>query len=168
MLASLDRAAIQMRLEGMRLIGERLRMIKGVKARINGHCKDPAGCILGKDEIVGMENRQRFERYGMDPLKLIIAARSEAAASTFANMLIAQKLQYEKKSTTCLEFLVTIGTFRDHLEHLVEIVRLATSKDNDLLGMPPTLRGSSQSESAMRVDLAALPRYAALGTAELV
>jgi arginine decarboxylase len=129
-LATLDRAGIQMRLEGMSLLDERIRWVEDLTADVNAKS---AGGIVGLEEIVGGRNAD-FERHLKDPLKLILGFPNMPQKETFKKELIRKHhIRWEKEAQQGVEFLITIGTFKVHLELLEQ----AITDGRHLLGLSP-------------------------------
>jgi arginine/lysine/ornithine decarboxylase len=130
MLATLDRSGIQMRVEGTRLLEERISWVgnftKDVNAVVAG------GCVLDKEHIVGNFDQKSFAQYMKDPLKLIIGFKNKEAGTRFKNILNQQHIQWEKSTVDCIEFLVTIGTQSRDLLNLWDVIR----NNSNLLGRP--------------------------------
>lgn len=134
MLATLDRAGVQMRLEGLHLLSDCLNEVERLTREINGLVPGRRRrVVLGLEDIVGQNNFGDFQaaQYAKDPLKLLIGFRSASCLDKFKKALLAKKIQYEKSTKTCIEFLVTIGTFESHFDALKELLR----ENQQLLGL---------------------------------
>ena len=121
-LASLDRAGVQMRLEGTRLLDERLGWVERFTEQTNALRGGP--CVLQKEHILGPDAVGSFDDYLKDPLKLILGFQTQEAGTAFEKVLGSHEynIQWEKSSTGCVEFLVTIGTYEDHIAQLLRAV----------------------------------------------
>jgi arginine decarboxylase len=164
MLASLDRSGIQMRIEGMHLLAERLRWVENITKRIEDAVGRP--CVARMEHIVGSDRSNNFSGYLKDPLKLILVFADESSGSDFKKALEQAHIQWEKSSSGCIEFLVTVGTFNGHLQALLRVI----VDNKNLLGLRDT---SSIDESDFDSQIAAgqvtvLPRDAVSGPSELV
>lgn len=163
MIATLERAGIQLRLEGMHLLHERIRWANEYTQKFNRICTDAQGCVLGMEDIVGQDALKHYPGYEKDPLKLVLTARSKHAAKMFTEKLHEMHIQYEKYSETCVEFLITIGTFENHLERLLEAVQQC----KDLLGMPAESRDSERERAVARLEVVVRPCDAVGSNVEL-
>ena len=95
MMATLDCAGVQMRLEGLKLIEERLRWVKTFKARVARECGLPEEvCFAGLREIVGAGDAPAYEREGYlhDPLKIILSFKNPEACRRFKDLLLDAKI----------------------------------------------------------------------------
>lgn len=167
MMATLDCAGVQMRLEGLRLIEERLRWVKAFKARVAKDCGLPeSDCFAGLREIVGEAAADAYEREGYmhDPLKLMLSFKTPQACKNFKALLRSLKIQWEKSTPVTLLFLVTMGTVEDHFEHLYR----AILEMKDGIGRPECNAFGSSVASAVVGQAAVLPRDAALCDGELM
>jgi arginine/lysine/ornithine decarboxylase len=87
-LASLDVAGVQMRLEGMKLIDERLKWAAEFRARVAAECSLAEGeCFADLPDIAG-EGRWREDGYLKDPLKIVLMLKSPAACAAFKKALL--------------------------------------------------------------------------------
>ena len=168
-LAALDVAGVQMRLEGMKLIDERIRWTAAFRKRVADMCGRPENaCFAGLDEIAGRAIDWRAAGYMKDPLKIVLMLKSPAACATFRNALLKAHIQWEKSSATTILFLVTAGTIEEHFEYLYRVCRMHKS----LIGQAavPSRRSSSETSvvEAVSAQAAVLPRDAALCDGELV
>jgi arginine/lysine/ornithine decarboxylase len=167
MMATLDCAGVQMRLEGLKLIEERLRWVKAFKQRVARGCGLPEdACFAGLREIVGERDADTFERDGYlhDPLKLLLSFKRSASCSLFKNLLRASKIQWEKSTPVTILFLVTMGTVEDHFEYLYR----AIMQMRDAIGRPECDAFDSSVAAAVDGQVAVVPRDAALCDGELV
>ncbi len=164
-LATLDIAGVQMRLEGMRLLDERLRWVAAFRARVAAECglaEEDAFATLA--EIAGGEEWQAAG-YSKDPLKMVLMLKSTEACAAFRKALRKAKIQWEKSSATTILFLVTIGTQEENFEDLFRVCRL----NRELIGrakMPPLVRPTVN--DAVAAQPVVLPHAAALCDGELV
>lgn len=137
MMATLDCAGIHMRLDGLRLIEDRLRWIRAFKLRVARLCGLPTSdCFVELPHIVSPENALQFTRDGYlhDPMKMLLSFKSKAACSEFKSILRQSRIQWEKSTPVTIQFLVTIGTFEDHFESLYAAIKKAPH----LIGPPET------------------------------
>ena len=165
-LAALDVAGVQMRLEGMKLIDERLRWTAAFRKRVSEACGKPENaCFAGLEEIAGRSAEWRAAGYMKDPLKIVLMLKSAAACATFKKALLKAHIQWEKASATTLLFLVTAGTVEEHFEYLFRVCR----QHKNLIGAAPGAQaGARRIAEAVSVQPVVLPRDAALCDGELV
>ena len=165
-LAALDVAGVQMRLEGMKLIDERLRWTAAFRKRVSEACGKPENaCFAGLEEIAGRSAEWRAAGYMKDPLKIVLMLKSAAACATFKKALLKAHIQWEKASATTLLFLVTAGTVEEHFEYLFRVCR----QHKNLIGTAPGAQaGARRIAEAVSVQPVVLPRDAALCDGELV
>jgi arginine decarboxylase len=160
MMAALDRASIQMRLEGMKLLDERLKWAED----FNQFCSSLAnGCSLDLAGIVSKYRVNLYEDYLKDPLKLVIATNSSDQCVKLKQTLSSNYIQWEKASNRCIEFLITIGTYNDHIQKL----KMTLAHNKDLLGMPVYSKTSFDNDLS-DVLLKVQPQYAAFCEGEMV
>jgi|GEM_PF-744876 len=167
MMATLDCAGVQMRLEGLKLIEERLRWVKEFKARVAHDCGLPeSDCFVGLREIVGEAQSDIYERDGYmhDPLKLVVSFKTPEACESFKELLSEQKIQWEKSTPVTILFLVTMGTVEDHFEHLYR----AILEKKETIGRPVRNAFDSSVAAAVNGQATVLPRDAALCDGEMV
>jgi arginine/lysine/ornithine decarboxylase len=167
MMATLDCAGVQMRLEGLKLIEERLRWVKTFKARVARECGLPEEvCFAGLREIVGAGDAPAYEREGYlhDPLKIILSFKNPEACRRFKDLLLDAKIQWEKSTPVTLLFLVTIGTVEDHFEYLYR----AIMRMKEAIGRPERDAFDSSVADAVNGQATVLPRDAALCDGELI
>ena len=165
-LAALDVAGVQMRLEGLKLIDERLRWTAAFRKRVADTCSKPENaCFAGLEEIAGRSPEWRAAGYMKDPLKIVLMLKSAAACATFKKALLKAHIQWEKASATTVLFLVTAGTVEEHFEYLFRVCR----QHKDLIGAASgTQAGAGRIAEAVGVQPVVLPRDAALCDGELV
>ena len=167
MMATLDCAGVQMRLEGLKLIEERLRWVKAFKQRVSRACGLPEShCFAGLREVVGEANADEYVREGYlhDPLKLVLSFKSPQACDAFKNVLRGSKIQWEKSTPVTILFLVTIGTVEDHFEYLYrDIVEMKHT-----IGRPERDAFDSSVAAAVNGQATVMPRDAALCDGELI
>ena len=165
-LATLDIAGVQMRLEGLRLLEERLRWVADFQARVAALVGRPAHeCFAGLRAIAGDDPAWRAQGYLHDPLKMILCLRSPEACARFQAILRQAHIQWEKSSPVTILFLVTMGTVRDHFEYLFRCIRQV----RDLIGPPDAPPADADIlTQAIAGQPAVLPRDAALCDGELV
>ena len=165
-LAALDVAGVQMRLEGMKLIDERLRWTAAFRKRVADTCGKPENaCFAGLEEIAGRSPEWRAAGYMKDPLKIVLMLKSATACATFKKALLKAHIQWEKASATTVLFLVTAGTVEEHFEYLFRVCR----QHKDLIGIASGAQsGAGRIAEAVGVQPVVLPRDAALCDGELV
>ena len=165
-LASLDVAGVQMRLEGMKLVDERIRWTAAFKKRVADECRKPENaCFAGLDEIAGGGVDWRGTGYMKDPLKIVLMLKSEKACAAFRKALLKAHIQWEKASATTILFLVTAGTVEEHFEYLFRVCRL----HKNLIGSPPAAENRGRAVTdAVSGQADVLPHDAALCDGELV
>lgn len=165
-LATLDFAGIQMRLEGLRLIEQRLHWVADFQRRVAELVGRPIHeCFAGLRAIAGEAPHWREEGYFHDPLKMMLVFRSPRACADFRRLLREAHIQWEKSTPVTLLFLVTAGTVHEHFEYLFRCIR----QMRDAIGLPdapPPDAGAL--EAAIAGQPAVLPRDAALCDGELV
>ena len=173
-LAALDVAGVQMRLEGMKLIDERIRWAAAFRKRVADMCGKPENeCFAGLEEIAGAGADWRSQGYMKDPLKIVLMLRSPQANVKFKKALLKAHIQWEKSSSTTVLFLVTAGTVEEHFEYLFRVCR----QNRDLLGRPALPRkgravnGNEVGKEVLEAvsgQAVVLPHDAALCDGELV
>ncbi|MCQ2392542.1 MAG: aminotransferase class I/II-fold pyridoxal phosphate-dependent enzyme [Kiritimatiellae bacterium] len=164
-LAALDVAGVQMRLEGMKLIDERIRWSVAFRKRVAEECgKEENACFAGLDEIAGPGIDWRAAGYMKDPLKIVLMLRSAKACETFRKALLKAHIQWEKASATTILFLVTAGTAEEHFEYLFRVCRQYRS----LIGAPKATGTAKPVIEAVSGQAEVLPHDAALCDGELV
>jgi arginine decarboxylase len=167
MMATLDCAGVQMRLEGLRLIEDRLRWVKTFKERVSRDCGLPQeACFVGLREVVGPADAAAYEREGYlhDPLKIILSFKTPEACARFKGLLRASKIQWEKSTPVTVLFLVTMGTVEDHFEYLYR----AIMQVRETIGRPERDAFDQSVAAAVNGQATVLPRDAALCDGELV
>ncbi len=164
-LATLDIAGVQMRLEGMRLLDERLRWVTAFRARVAAECGIPENeAFATLSEIAGGDGWSEAG-YAKDPLKIVLMLKSKEACAAFRKALRKARIQWEKSSATTILFLVTIGTQEENFEDLFRVCRL----NRELIGRPkepPLIRPTIN--DAVAAQPVVLPHAAALCDGELV
>jgi arginine decarboxylase len=168
MMATLDCAGIHMRLDGLRLIEDRLRWIQTFKqrvARLRGLAV--SDCFVGLPAIVGPGNAARYTRDGYlhDPMKMLVSMRNANACDEFKTLLRNRRIQWEKSTPVTVQFLVGTGTFEDHFEDLFETFK----RGRDLIGPPESdaFKGSHFA-NALGGQPVVVPRDAALCDGDIV
>ena len=165
LLATLDIAGVQMRLEGLRLVEERLHWVAAFKQRVAEAVGRPESeCFADLDEIAGPGENWAADGYLHDPLKLILTFRSPKACEQFRRELLASHIQWEKASPVTILFLVTTGTVEEHFEYLFRVCR----QHRRLIGRPESSAGGPTVSAAVSGQAVVLPRDAALCDGELV
>lgn len=165
-LATLDFAGVQMRLEGLQLLEDRLRWVSDFRRKVAALTGLPeSACFAGLHAITGNAPAWLAEGYLHDPLKLNLVFRTPEACERCKKLLRAAHLQWEKASPVTLLFLVTAGTREEHFEILYRCLR----KVKDEIGMPEGIRhDEALLTEAINVQPAVLPRDAALCDGELL
>ncbi len=165
MLATLDIADIQMRLEGVKLIEERLRWVTDFKKRVSEHCGLPeTDCFPSLNEIAYGDYEWEANGYMHDPLKMIISFRNVKLRERFEKSLQKSHIRWEKTTPVTILFLVTVGTVEEHFEYLFRVCRLL----KDCIGRPEEEFLIPSIPAAISEQAAVLPRDAALCDGELV
>jgi len=163
-MATLDIAGVQMRLEGMKLIDERLKWTAEFRQRVAFACGRPESeCFAGLPDSAG-EGEWAKDGYLKDPLKIVLMLRSAQACAQFKKALLKAHIQWEKSTATTVLFLVTAGTVEEHFEDLFRVCRLNRS----LIGRPCAATGSITVTKAVSGQPVVLPHDAALCDGELV
>ena len=171
-LASLDVAGVQMRLEGMKLVDERLKWAAEFRARVAAECgRDESDCFAGLDDIAADGADWARDGYMKDPLKIVLMLKTPAACAAFKKALLKSHIQWEKATATTILFLVTVGTVEEHFEDLFRVCRI----NSDLIGRPETPPDSAHAgcmadsiTQAVSGQPVVLPRHAALCDGEFV
>lgn len=164
-LATLDIAGVQMRLEGLKLIDERLKWIAAFRRRVAMACGKPENeCFASLDGIAGGGVDWEAEGYLKDPLKLVMTFRSPEACRSFRQALRKAHIQWEKSSSTTILFLVTDGTVEEHFEELFRVCRL----NRRLIGHAGGAASSAMVNESVSGQPSVLPHAAALCDGELV
>ena len=165
-LATLDVAGVQMRLEGMKLIDERLKWAADFRARVAEECGLPeSDCFAGLEDIAGAAGEWSAAGYLKDPLKIVLMLRSPEACAAFKKALLKSHIQWEKSTATTILFLVTVGTVEEHFECLFRVCRL----NRALIGRPAAGdEDDGAVSSAVEGQPVVLPRDAALCDGEFV
>jgi len=164
-LATLDFAGVQMRLEGLRLLDERLRWVKEFRERVAELVGRPENeCFAGLEAIAGKGPAWAREGYFHDPLKLVLCLRTPQACDAFLHTLHEARIQWEKSTAATVLFLVTAGTRREHFDALFRCIR----QQRDAIGRPDEAPEDGRLAQAVAGQAAVLPRDAALCDGELV
>ena len=165
MLATLDIADVQMRLEGIQLIEERLHWVAAFKKRVSDLCKLPEeDCFPGLGALAGDFGKWDADGYLHDPLKMILSFKNEKACARFEKELQKSHIQWEKSTPVTILFLVTVGTVEEHFEYLYRVCRQMA----DCIGRPEEEFRIASIPAAISEQAAVLPRDAALCDGELV
>ena len=165
-LATLDMAGMHMRLEGMRLLGERIRWVDEFQHRVSELVGRPIHeCFAGLRAITDDDGTLRDAGYFHDPLKLMLSFRTPQACSEFKKLLHEAHIQWEKSTPVTLLFLVTVGTVREHFAYLFRCIR----KMPEAIGSPdmPPIDADLLAQ-AVAGQPTVLPRDAALCDGELL
>ena len=164
-LATLDIAGVQMRLEGLKLIDERLKWVAAFKKRVATACgRTEDECFASLDGIAGAGVDWAADGYLKDPLKIVMTFRSQKACQTFRKALLKAHIQWEKSSATTILFLVTAGTVEEHFEELFRVCRL----NRTLIGRPGASASAATVNESVSGQPVILPHAAALCDGELV
>ena len=165
MLATLDIAGVQMRLEGMGLLEDRLHWVDAFKARVAAMLGKPVeDCFPDLPQLGGAGPDWAAQGYLHDPLKLVLSFRTAEARERFEKALLAARIQWEKASPVTLLFLVTVGTVEEHFEYLYRVCRQFA----DCIGRPEEEFRIKTIPAAIDEQVSVLPRDAALCDGELV
>ena len=164
-LATLDIAGVQMRLEGAKLIDERLKWSALFRRRVAAECrKNESECFATLGEIAGGGSDWSRDGYLKDPLKIVLLLKSADACRQFKNALRKAHIQWEKSTSTTVLFLVTAGTVENHFEDLFRVCRMNKS----LIGRPSPVRDGDTVNQAVSGQPVVLPHDAALCDGELL
>ena len=162
-LATLDIAGVQMRLEGLKLLDERLKWTAAFRKRVAAACGRPEDeCFASLESIAG--GGEGWAGYLKDPLKIVMTFRSQQACCAFRKALLQSHIQWEKSSATTILFLVTAGTVEEHFEELFRVCRLNRS----LIGRPGAQASGAEVNESVSGQPVILPHAAALCDGELV
>ncbi len=165
MLATLDIAGVQMRLEGLRLIEERLHWVAAFQQRVADFCGLSVGeCFADLGAITGDGPAWDAQGYLHDPLKMILTFRTAKGCVLFQKALLAARIQWEKSTPVTILFLVTAGTVEEHFEYLYRVCR----QHADLIGPPEEEFPIPSIPAAIDEQAVVLPRDAALCDGELI
>ena len=163
-LATLDTAGVQMRLEGLQLIEDRLRWTSAFRRRVAVECgKDEDECFASLAGIAGGHSWAK-DGYLKDPLKIVLMFKTAEYCKAFRKALLKSRIQWEKASSNTVLFLVTVGTVEEHFEYLFRVCR----EFKDGIGRPDPAARGERMNAAVRGQVAVLPRDAALCDGELV
>ena len=165
MLATLDLADVQMRLEGLSLIEERLHWVADFKRRVSHACGLPEeDCFPTLDALSGAGVDWQADGYLLDPLKMVVSFKNEKARLRFEKALLKARIQWEKATPVTILFLVTVGTVEENFEYLYRVCR----QFSDCIGRPEEEFRIAEIPDAISEQSAVLPRDAALCDGELV
>ena len=164
-LATLDIAGVQMRLEGLKLIDERLKWVDAFMKRVARLCgRTVEECFASLEGIAGGGASWSQQGYLKDPLKIVMTFRSATACAAFRKALLAAHIRWEKSSATTILFLVTAGTTEEHFEGLFSVCRL----NRQLIGRPNGSASATMVNESISGQPVILPHAAALCDGELV
>ena len=166
MLATLDCAGVQMRLEGMSLIEERIRWVEQFKIRVSQICGlPPEACFIELENLVEGE-RDAYLRAGYlhDPLKMTLSFKTPEGCKAFQKLLRKNKIQWEKSTPVTILFLVTMGTCESHFDYLQHVI----VKMRDVIGPPESGLFFAEATQAITGQPVVSPRDAALCDGELI
>ena len=174
-MATLDMAGVEMRLEGLKRIDERLRWTAAFLRRVAEMCGKPEEeCFASLETVCGAREQDKSgqgtdwsaEGYLKDPLKIVLMLKSPAACAQFKEALLKAHIQWEKATSATILFLVTAGTVEEHFEYLFRVCRQFKS----LIGRPRAAAKAEQEMFAAAAEgqVAACPHLAALCDGELV
>jgi len=169
MLATLDRATVQMRLEGMARLEELLHLVQDLVSNVNDRCfSQGKRAILDMEDILGPHSAStlRADGYIKDPTKIILGFGSEKNCSLFKKELEGAPIQWEKSTDRSIEFLATLGTFRTHFEALKKLL----FRHLDIIGVKKSLLRKAPKVTLFDggSTLGTTPRFAFTGDAELI
>lgn len=165
MLATLDIAEIQMRLEGMKILEERLQWVASFKKRVAALAGAPEGdCFPGLGEIAPGNGTLSKAGYMHDPLKMLLSFKSPQCRKLFEAALLKSKIRWEKSSPSTILFLVTAGSQEEHFEYLHRVCL----SHRELIGKPQSASSLPYIENAASLQAEILPRDAALCDGELL
>lgn len=165
MLATLDLADVQMRLEGISLLEERLHWVADFKRRVSSLCGLPENdCFPSLEELSGSGSSWEADGFMHDPLKMLVSFRDEKARVRFEKALLKAHIQWEKSSPVTILFLVTVGTMEENFEYLYRVCRQLP----DCIGRPKEEFRIAEIPDAVSEQAEILPRDAALCDGELV
>ncbi|MBR0056454.1 MAG: hypothetical protein IJP66_03920, partial [Kiritimatiellae bacterium] len=165
MLATLDIADVQMRLEGISLIEERLHWVADFRRRVSALCGLPEDdCFPSLASLAGGDADWEADGYLLDPLKMVMSFRNEKARARFEKALLKSHIQWEKATPVTILFLVTVGTVEENFEYLYRVCR----QYSDCIGRPEQEFRIAEIPDAVSEQAAVLPRDAALCDGELV
>lgn len=164
-LATLDMATIQMRLEGICLIEDRLHWVAAFKKRVSNLCKLPEeDCFPSLESLTDGTHSWEQNGYLKDPLKMLLSFKNEKSREKFEKALHLSHIQWEKATPVTILFLVTVGTVEEHFEYLYRVCR----QQADCIGKPEEEFRIPSIPAAISEQAAVLPRDAALCDGELV
>ena len=164
-LATLDTAAIQMRLEGLSILEERLRWVADFRARVAALLGRPESeCFAALETVTDGRPDWRDQGYFQDPLKMILMFRNRAGCEAFKKSLLESHIQWEKSTAVTILFLVTAGTVREHFDYLYRCIR----RMPEVIGLPEETEDDALLAGAIAGQPAVLPRDAALCDGELL
>ncbi len=165
-LATLDMAGIQMRLEGLHILEQRLHWVADFQRRVSALVKRPIHeCFAGLRAIVGDDPSWKEQGYFHDPLKMTLVFRNAQACDAFKRLLHSAHIQWEKATPVTILFLVTAGTVHEHFEYLFRCIR----QMQDAIGLPDDVSEEAQTlGQAIAGQPVVLPRDATLCDGELL
>lgn len=164
-LATLDFSGVQMRLEGLRIIEERLHWVAAFKERVALICDlTQDDCFLSLETITRNGASYKQHGYMQDPLKMVLSFKSVNDCKTFKDALLQAHIQWEKATPVTILFLVTTGTIEEHFEYLYRVCQ----KLRHTIGRPATLPLDETITRAIAGQPEVLPRDAALCDGELL
>lgn len=166
-LATLDMAGVQMRLEGLKRVEERLRWTRQFRRRVAEMCGRPeTDCFASLEDIASPDVPWAEHGYMKDPLKIIMLFKSPSACAQFKEALLKAHIQWEKSTPATILFLVTSGVMEEHFEYLFRVAR----RFKNLIGPPrsATAAETARFNAATEGQVAVSPHRAALCDGELV
>lgn len=164
-LATLDIAGVQMRIEGMKLLDERLKWVNNFKQRVAAECSLRIDeCFADLQAIAGDSCDWARCGYLLDPMKITLMLKNATACRAFKKALLKSHIQWEKATSSTVMFLVTTGTMEEHFEDLFRVCRL----NKELIGKPAIDYADREMEEAVSGSPIVLPHDAALCDGELV
>lgn len=165
MLATLDMSATQMRLEGLKIIEERLHYVASFMHRVSQMCNLPEDeCFVRLHAITGNGTKWDEDGYMHDPLKMTLSFKNEHCLEKFKKALQKSHIQWEKSTPVTILFLVTVGTVEEHFEYLYRVC----VANKECIGKPEVEFRIPSIPAAVSEQASVLPRDAALCDGELV
>lgn len=163
MLATLDRAAPQMRLEGMRRLGQLLDAVGNFTDDVETLTRGRR-CVARLEDLVGPRRSRTYmdDGYVKDPLKLLLIAR-DGAIEELRTLLRGEQIRWEKSSQRAIELVVSAGTFEGHFQRLYSVLR----RRPELLGLDDR-EEVKLDESLGGIQILIMPRVAMQSNGEMV
>ncbi len=115
MLASLEKASYQMKIEGMSIINNLLENVDEFEKFLEEYAPNS---LLTLEDIVTKDRLDNYRYYKKDKLKICLAMNNEH----FKTKLERKKIQWEKSTNHMIQFLATIGTHNEEFQELREVM----------------------------------------------